>query len=138
MKSHIKLKHILIVGIALVELFLFSQYKAHDAVIHFFLHSLTGINAGLLIFITLSLQKRPSSNFILWAFTLHQYAMLPDYLYQAGYPHHAWMNVFLGHVFLDNLPFHEWILSGLAVVLGTLYLSLTNKAIHNTPKEVIT
>ncbi|MBA3757515.1 hypothetical protein H0X09_01465 [Candidatus Saccharibacteria bacterium] len=138
MRSHTKLKHILIIGVAFVELFLFSQYKAHDAVIHFFLHSLAGVNAALLIFITLSLQKRPSRNFIFWAFTLHQYAMLPDYLYQAGSPHQPWMNVFLGHVFLDNLSYHEWILSGLAVFLGTVYLSLTNKAFHNTPKEETT
>lgn len=108
-----------IIAIIVIELFIFARYQAHDAHIHFFLHSLVAVSVVFAVAtLCVLLGKKPPS-LVYAVFLLHQYAMFPDYLYSLGYPHQPWMNIFLAHLWLDDLPLHEVILptvSFLAVV----------------------
>lgn len=116
----IEYKRLLAVGLAGIEIVLLSRYVSAGDSTHFFLHLLVGVNVALLLFMAAHLFKRRLRHFILWAFGLHQYAMLPDYLYQAGYRHETWMNLFLGHVALDDLPYKIWVMLGFLVILAVM------------------
>lgn len=118
--------------IVLIELYLFTQYTGHDASIHFFIHSLVGVSVGLSLFIILILFGKKPVELILVIFVLHQSAMIPDYLYSLGYPHQLWMNIFLGHLFFDSLPYHEWILGTTVAVLTGSYLLIRKHKKHET------
>lgn len=115
-------QNVMYILIVTVELSLFANYKAHDAPIHFFLHSLIGLSVALLIYTVLTLLGKHPKRLLLTAFGLHQFAMFPDYLYQIGIPHRPWMNIFLGHLWIDNLHYHEWVLGGSVVALTIVYI----------------
>lgn len=103
------------------ELYIFFQYVGHEAGIHYWLHALTGLVAAMFTFTFLRRRGYPAGRVWWTAFLLHQYAMIPDYLYELGVPHAAWMNVFLGHVWVDSIPYHEVILPVVALGATTLY-----------------
>lgn len=118
-------------AILVIELLLFVQYRGHGAGVHFWLHALMGLVTAFLIFTVLALRGKHPKGLLLAAFGLHQYAMFPDYLYQWGIPHQPWMNIFLGHLWVDSLPYHEIILPIAAILTGGLYtLTRQNRTEH--------
>jgi hypothetical protein len=113
--------------ITIVELLLFAQYRSHEAGVHFWLHALMGVITALIIYALLMSRGKHPHGLLLAAFGLHQYAMVPDYLYQWGIPHQPWMNIFLGHLWIDSLPYHEFILPLAAIFSAVLYIGVRNR-----------
>lgn len=118
----------IVLVVALVEAYLFTQYKGQDASIHFFVHSLVGITVTFLLYSFFRFLGKKPSHLIITAFVLHQIAMFPDYLYAIAHqPHRPWMNVFFGHLFFDDLPYHDIVLPVMAFVSGLVYWLVLQK-----------
>lgn len=120
----------LIMVLLAIELFIFSRYQAHDAGIHFFLHSLAAVTIVFSVATMFILLGKKIRGLVYAAFLLHQYAMIPDYLYSLGYVHKFWMNIFLGHLWLDGLPHHDIILPIVSSLAIIGYLLVNNSRKH--------
>ena len=71
---------------------------------HFFLHTLTGWDIGLIALMAATYfgsPWRPLDGFVLLVFAL--WAQLPDILYITGIYHRDWMDIFLFHIALDEI-----------------------------------
>ena len=86
-------------GVALVEVGLYASYGAHDARFHWATHFLLGATVALIGMALFSLRAgRPAAYPVLWVLLAHLFAMFPDLLFAAGYPHQWWMELFLLHI----------------------------------------
>ena len=71
---------------------------------HFFLHTLTGWDVGLIGLLAATYVGLPHSYWDgLALLVLALWAQMPDLLYIQGYYHRDWMDVFLFHVALDEI-----------------------------------
>lgn len=99
-------------------------YLRFKGTLHFFLHTLIGWDAALVLLLAVTYFGRPRSRwdgFLPLALTL--FAMTPDFIYSFGPFHRDWMDVFLFHVALDEtLPVALVILAVLWAVLLLGYL----------------
>ncbi len=87
------------------EAMLYLSYQSHDARFHWLTHFLVGASAALVFMAGWSWRaRRPAPLPLIWVLVGHLYAMIPDFLFQAGFAHYRWMEIFLGHVSSHVVP----------------------------------
>jgi hypothetical protein len=89
---------------------------------HFFLHTLTGWDIGLIALLAASyfgIPWRALDGFVPFVFAL--WAQLPDIIYISGIYHRDWMDIFLFHIGLDEIIAIS--LPALALLWAVLMLS---------------
>jgi hypothetical protein len=109
------------------EVWLFASYRGHDAGFHWATHFLVGLTAAALFNLGwLLVARAPAPGQILSILAAHLVAMLPDFLFSAGIPHHPWMDVFLAHVSAHDIPGGDraWLAIAL-VTLGAYAIALS-------------
>lgn len=88
------------------ELALYASYDVHDARFHWATHFLVGLAfASLVLLVRLLVTGAPGPRLLLGVvLSFHLFAMTPDILFRGGVPHQQWMNVFLGHIIVHDMP----------------------------------
>ena len=106
------------------EVLLYLSYQHHDARFHWFLHFFVGTSAALIAMAVLTYwSARPIRFPLLWLFTGHIIAMLPDILWNLQWlPHQPWMDVFLLHISSHFIPGRNWTWYVIFLVCLALYL----------------
>lgn len=102
----------------------FLLYRTEHALEHLLWHLVYGGSAGLLVATGWTLhQDVPAPSLLLWAWAGYVYMIIPDLIWLAprlaghpAHPHQGWMDLFLGHVFLDTW---SWTTPLLVPVLAT-------------------
>jgi len=108
----------------LVEVGLYASYRGHDARFHWFTHFFVGAATALAVMSVLAvLRRRPVARPLVWPLAAHLFAMTPDLAFTAGYAHHRWMDLFLGHITVHFVPGRNW--TWLTVFLVALAAYLT-------------
>lgn len=111
-----------VAALGIAEALLFASYRGHEASFHWATHLLIGLSAAAVTNLAwLALKGAPARWQVLSILAWHLYAMFPDLLFSAGIPHHAWMNVFLGHISSHYLPGGAYTWLFVALVLSALY-----------------
>ena len=109
----------------LAEVALFVSYDAHDARFHWATHLLVALSfSAVLLLARLLLTGSPGLRFLLpTVLGLHLFAMTPDLLFRGGIPHQQWMNVFLGHLAVHDLPGGDRSWLAIALALSGMYVA---------------
>lgn len=85
--------------LAVVEIALYSSYRAHSARFHWTTHFLVGATVAVSGMAAWAwVKRRPARQPALWILVAHLYAMFPDFLFEAGHAHEWWMEIFLLHI----------------------------------------
>lgn len=87
-----------------------GPYLVEAALDHFLWHLVYGGSVGVVVGAGFALsQNQPPRHASLWALAGYVYMVVPDILWALPmiwggdvYPHQPWMDIFLGHVFLDH------------------------------------
>ncbi len=88
-----------------LEVYLYAAYRGHEARFHWFTHFFVGASLALLIMAAVAAHtRRPVRYPLLWPIVGHLVAMVPDFLFTAGYAHERWMDIFLGHLSTHFVP----------------------------------
>lgn len=106
-----------------VEVLLYLSYRGHDARFHWLTHFLVGASVALVLMTLRAWRTRRPVRFpLVWMLLTHLYAMIPDFLFSAGVPHYAWMEVFLGHISSHFVPGRNiaWLAAFAAALAGYL------------------
>lgn len=109
------------------EIWLFASYRGHGAGFHWATHFLVGLTAAALFNLGwLIFTRTPAPGQFLSVLIAHLVAMLPDFLFGAGIPHHRWMDIFLAHNAAHDIPGEDraWLAIGL-ITLGAYTVALT-------------
>ncbi|MGD9889910.1 MAG: hypothetical protein AB7R89_01495 [Dehalococcoidia bacterium] len=108
-----------LLALSLPLLLLLALYYRFDGTPHFFLHTLTGWNIGLVRLLAATYYGQRWSYWDgLLPLGLALWALTPDSIYIAGPYHRDWMDLFLFHVALDEiLPVALVVLTALWLVL---------------------
>ena len=97
-----------ILSAILVEGLLIVVYALDDAPYHGLIHLYSGGAAELLavsaLHPVLPRTRHPLRRALVATVAGHLVAATPDLLFAAGRPHEAWMNLFLGHLVIDQVP----------------------------------
>jgi hypothetical protein len=119
------------------EVLLFYTYSVHDARFHWATHFLVAlIVAAAVMIVHLTVRGAPGPRFpLILVLGLHLFAMAPDFVFRAGAPHAAWMDVFLGHLSAHYLPGGDkaWLL--IAIVAVSAYVVLLTRWLHGRAVE---
>lgn len=106
-----------------VEVGLFLQYVSEGARYHWFVHFFVGAGTALVLMTLWSWRtRRPVAHPLSWVVLAHLYAMFPDLLFPHGIVHAAWMNMFLGHLWVHFVPGQDVTWFVVFVVALTAYL----------------
>ncbi len=105
-------------------------YRREHALEHFAWHLVYGSSFGLLLGAAwIHWTQRPPRSGPIWALAGYLYMIVPDLIWLAptlggGQPHaHApWMDVFLGHVFLDTWAWTNHLLLPTALAAGAVFI----------------
>jgi hypothetical protein len=93
------------VAVAAVEVLLYLSYRSHDARFHWLTHFLVGASTALIVMAAWTwFRRRPAPFPLVWVVAAHLFAMVPDFLFQAGVAHEWWMDLFLLHVRSHFVP----------------------------------
>ncbi len=95
-----------LVLLVVAEIALYASYDVHDARFHWATHFLVGLAfASLVLVVRLLVTGAPGPRLLLAVVLgFHLFAMTPDILFRGGVPHQRWMNVFLGHIIVHDMP----------------------------------
>lgn len=110
------------------EVALYASYDVHDARFHWATHFLVALAfASVVLLLRLLVTGVPGPRLLLPAvLAFHVFAMAPDFMFRGGVPHYRWMDVFLGHVAVHDIPGGDgtWLVIAL-VCLGLWVGALT-------------
>ena len=108
--------------LVVAEIALYVSYDVHDARFHWATHFLVGLAvASLVLLVRLLVTGAPGPRLLLpVVLGFHLFAMAPDILFRGGVPHHRWMDVFLGHITVHDMPGGD----GTWLVVALTYLGL--------------
>jgi len=119
------------------EVMLFYTYSVHDARFHWATHFLVAlIVAAVVMIVHLTVRGAPGPRFpLILVLGLHLFAMAPDFVFRAGAPHAAWMDVFLGHISAHYLPGGDtaWLLVAIGAV--SAYVVMLTRWLHGRAVE---
>lgn len=118
-------------ALVLVEAGLYVSYGAHDARFHWATHFLVGGTAALAAMaVFAAVTRRPARRAPVWILLAHLFAMLPDFVFEAGYPHEWWMDVFLLHIRSHFVPGRNlfWLATFLAAL--ATYLAVLDQRVR--------
>ena len=102
-----------------------SAYAGNRALDHYLLHPLIGLAAALSILIALRAAGIRVREEILICYAFASFARVPDFIYEAGPKHSAWMDVFLLHISFDDIIHPAMVFLALQVaVLAFAYVRL--------------
>jgi hypothetical protein len=109
-----------------------GPYLLESSLDHFLWHLVYGGSVGVAVGAAVSLRRgRPPRHASLWALGGYLYMIVPDLLWALPllwggdvYPHQPWMDVFLGHVFLDHWPHTTAMLVPTLLVAGLAWLGV--------------
>ncbi len=94
----------LVVAVA-IETWLYLDYQAHEARVHWFTHFFIGAGVALIgMTVWIVEERRRVAVPALWLVFGHVVAMLPDTMFHFGIPHRRWMDVFLAHISAHTVP----------------------------------
>jgi len=114
--------------LVVAESALYASYDVHDARFHWATHFLVGLAfASLVLLVRLLITGAPGPRLLLAVVLgFHLFAMTPDILFREGIPHQRWMNVFLGHIIVHDMPGGDgsWLVVALTF-LGLFVAALT-------------
>lgn len=124
----------------------YALYAREHALEHVLWHLVYGGAVGLLAGATWSLARDRTPRWAgRWALAGYAYMVVPDLIGVAPtlwgaspYPHQAWMNVFLGHVFLDRWTLTSALLVPAAVVASVAWWAVRLRAlgrVTGAPRE---
>lgn len=107
----------------------FVLYRSEHALQHFVWHLVYGGSFGLLIGAGVSyVRDIPARHPSLWFGAGYVYMTVPDLIWiwprlqgRGVHPHQPWMDVFLGHVFLDTWAWTNHLLVPTLVVAATVW-----------------
>ncbi len=92
-------------AVVVVELLLYASYRSHDARFHWLTHFLVGAFTALVAMAAwVWFRRRPAPYPLVWVVAAHLFAMVPDFLFQAGVAHEWWMDLFLLHIRSHFVP----------------------------------
>jgi len=104
--------------------YLYVSYRAHDARFHWFVHFFAGASLALVLMAAVAARTRRPVRFpLLWPVLGHLVAMFPDFLFNLGFAHQRWMDVFAGHITVHYVPGRN--VTWYAAFLASLALYLT-------------
>jgi hypothetical protein len=113
------------------EALLFASYRSHESGFHWATHLLVGVAAAALWNLGwLALKRAPAPAQLLSVLVAHLLAMFPDFLFSAGVPHYAWMDVFLAHNSSHHLPGGAFGWLVIALTLSGLYAAALSWWLH--------
>lgn len=95
-----------LVLLVVAEVALYASYDVHDARFHWATHFLVALAvASLVLLLRLLVTGVPGPRLLLPSVLgFHLFAMAPDFLFRGGIPHFPWMDLFLGHVVVHEIP----------------------------------
>lgn len=120
-----------------------GPYLWEAAVDHFLWHLVYGCSVGVVIGagVSLSRARRPQ-HVSLWALGGYVYMVVPDLLWALPllwggdvYPHQPWMDLFLGHVFLDTWAYTTAMLTPTVLVAALVWVG-ARVATHRTDEAL--
>ena len=118
-----------------IEVGLYLSYRSHDARFHWATHFLVGASVACGAMAVYAWRRQgPAPLPVGWVLVAHLYAMLPDFLFEAGTPHEWWMEVFLLHIRSHFVPGRNlfW-LAVFAVALAGYLAVLDRQRRQETP-----
>lgn len=119
-----------------------AVYWKPDSLFHWSIHFLVGLTAAAVWNLAVLLVlDRPAPGQLASILVLHLIAMAPDILFGFDVPHHAWMDLFLGHISVHYTPGQDrtWLViallsAGLYIIFLSRWLALrTRQASQQTP-----
>ena len=123
------LKGYLWAGVLVISI---GPYLWEAALDHFLWHLVYGGSAGILVGAGFSLyQDQPPRHASLWALVRYGYMVIPDILWALPmmwgggvYPHQPWMDIFLGHVFLDTWSYTTVMLVPTLLIAALVWITV--------------
>lgn len=92
-------------AVVVLEVLLYASYRSHDARFHWLTHFLVGASTALVLMAAWTwFRRRPATIPLVWVVAAHLFAMVPDFLFQAGVAHEWWMDLFLLHIRSHLVP----------------------------------
>lgn len=111
-----------------VEAALYAAYQGSDARLHWFTHFFVGASFALLVMTgVVWFTRRPVLVPLAWVVVAHLYAMLPDFMFDAGIAHRRWMDVFLAHLSSHFIPGQNFTWLAVFLVSAGIYLSVIDQ-----------
>lgn len=119
------------------------HYAREHALEHFLWHLAYGGAAGLLVAAGWTLYRnQPTRAPALWALGGYLFMIVPDLIWlaptltgHAAREHEVWMDIFLGHVFLDTWRWTRAVLVPAVVVALGAYVGAVRKVTTTSPSE---